>query len=88
MPKDEYGRADLALMSTSADFEEITPSDSEDLERLPKYIKVGATGGTVVMVDQNGNQVTEYAAAGQAIPARPARILATGTTATPINAYY
>lgn len=74
------------LESASEGWVTIAPNDSNDLAFWPIAIEVGATAGTVVMQDKSGNNCTFYFNAGQQKALRPARILATGTTATPIIA--
>lgn len=69
---------------SSKGWQTLTPNDAADLAFWPIAIEVGSTGGTVVMQDADGNQSTFYFAAGQQKALRPVRILATGTTATPI----
>lgn len=88
MPRDDYQGASGALNSLSTSFETITPSDGTNLAVIPRYVAVGATAGTVVCVDKDGNEITEHVEAGGLLKCRPTRIKATGTTATPIHGYY
>ncbi len=62
----------------------LTPHNSNVLPFKPKGIHVGATAGTIVCVDEAGNESTFYGGAGAFLPIRPRIIKATGTTATPI----
>jgi uncharacterized lipoprotein NlpE involved in copper resistance len=65
--------------------ETITPHDINVLTKAYKYIAAGATAGTVRCIDRAGTTTDWYLQAGQPLPFRPHRILATGTTATPLN---
>jgi len=85
MPVDLYAGHEPGLGGFSDDFEVITPSDDEDLPVLYKAIVVGATGGAVVVHNKDGDTVTVFGIAGQALNGvRPRRILAAGTDATPL----
>ena len=60
---------------------EITPSNSVDLVRVTRAIY--ATGaGVIKWHNRAGDEQHAVAAAGQIIPIRARRVLATGTTAT------
>ncbi len=58
----------------------LTPHNSTDFPARPKAICIGATAGSFVAVDQDGNTATFYGNAGQVIPIRPKRINTTGMT--------
>lgn len=59
----------------------IVPSDTTDLAERPKAIYCQA-GGTVVIRDEAGVDLPYTMTAGQFLPLRGVRILATGTTGT------
>lgn len=59
----------------------ITPSDSTDLDPMPRALFCEAAG-TVALRDKTGTTISYTLAQGQILPFRPARVLATGTTAT------
>lgn len=86
MAKDSYpGQG--GLLSPSDDFAVVTPDDDANLERLPKYLVIGATGGALVMHNRAGDVITFEVAAGQKVEVRPHRVLE-ATVATPIIAVY
>ncbi len=58
-----------------------TPSDTLDLIRPVYGINV-ATEGAVVLIGEDGREVTVYIAAGTAFPIMATRVLSTGTTAS------
>lgn len=60
---------------------QIVPSDSMDLVRRPLAIYCQATG-TIVVRDEDGVTLPYAMTAGQILPFRGARILATGTSGT------
>ena len=64
----------------------ISPSDSVDLATRPRALYVNAEG-TVAIQDKLGTDITYNVTAGQIIPFRGTRILATGTTATVVGWY-
>lgn len=67
---------------------DVTPNDGVDLGTLPRALMVTA-GGDVAVVLQDGSSLTlPGLAVGVIYPVRPARILATGTTATGIKGLY
>ena len=63
---------------------EIAPDDAADLARRPRALRV-QTGGTLVLRDEVGTNVTYTVFAGEILPLRPVRVLATGTTATAVG---
>ena len=63
---------------------EITPSDSADLPRIPRALRV-QTDGDVAVRDKFGTDITYPVTAGEVLPFRGVRILATGTTATVVG---
>ncbi|MBV7407493.1 hypothetical protein [Maritimibacter sp. DP1N21-5] len=66
---------------------DIVPSDTEDLDRVPRAINV-ATSGRLRVTMGDGSIVTLTVVAGMAFPLRPVRVWATGTTATQIVGLY
>lgn len=60
---------------------QIVPNDDADLSVIPRCV-MALTSGTMTATFQNGETVTVQIGAGQILPFRPVRILATGTTAT------
>ncbi|MCO6381958.1 MAG: hypothetical protein JXQ91_03730 [Vannielia sp.] len=58
----------------------ITPSDGTDLPVVPRALYCNIAG-TAVLRDRNGQEVSYDLAAGQVLPFRAHRVLATGTTA-------
>jgi hypothetical protein len=65
----------------------ITPSDTVDLEVMPRAIHVGGTGDLNVM-DRDGKIATIHAAAVGYHNLRPKRVLSNGTAATYLTALY
>lgn len=65
----------------------ITPNDSTDLATIPRGLFFNGAGD-VVLRDKSGNDETYTVTAGQLLPFRARRILATGTTATGIIAMW
>jgi len=59
----------------------VTPSDSDDLALRPRAL-VFQTDGAAVVRDEAGTDVTYSRYAGDVLPIRAVRVLATGTTAT------
>jgi hypothetical protein len=66
----------------------IAPSDSVDLPRLTRQIRVTGAGGAVAVVWADGAETVEPVAAGEILDWRIRRIRATGTTATGLRGYY
>lgn len=62
----------------------ITPSDSADLDVRPRAI-VFQTDGNAVLRDEGGVDITYSRHAGDILPFRAVRVLATGTTATVVG---
>lgn len=59
----------------------IEPSDTVNLTERPKAIFC-KTDGTIVLRDEAGTDVGYPMTAGQVLPFRPVRVLATGTSGT------
>lgn len=62
----------------------ITPDDDDDLPRRPRALFCTASGDIVIR-DADATEVTYALVAGDLLPFRAVRILATGTTATVIG---
>jgi hypothetical protein len=77
-----YKRTDLA--DPAVRHHAITPNDSADLAVRPRALYCTAAGDVVVR-DQAGNDITYPMLAGQVLPFRAVRVLATGTTATVVG---
>lgn len=61
----------------------ITPNNSVDIPIRPRAIRAGGDGNIAIR-DEVGTDITYAVVAGDILPFSPVRILATGTTATPI----
>lgn len=66
--------------------EVITPSDSVDLPR--EMLVYAGSNGNVAVRDYVGRNITYTVTAGSVLPIMATRILATGTTATPLVGLY
>lgn len=76
------------LTSPATHAAEIVPDDGTDLQHLTRGLYVGATG-TVVVLMASGQTVTlSNLIPGVIYPLRVARILATGTTAQGLVAFW
>ncbi|WP_336802488.1 spike base protein, RCAP_Rcc01079 family [Kaistia sp. MMO-174] len=64
----------------------VTPSNTADLSIQPRALYI-ASGTTVAIRDEGGVDITYPVTAGQILPFRGVRILATGTDATVIGWY-
>jgi len=74
-----------ARVNPSDLFKSVTPSDSTDTTGIRSlYIQAS---GNVALEDKQSNQVTFAVTVGQILPIQPAKVLATGTTATVIALY-
>ena len=62
----------------------ITPSDTVDLDPRPRALRV-LTAGNLALLDELGVSITYPVVAGEIIPFRAVRVLATGTTATVVG---
>lgn len=70
-----------ALTAPADDIFAITPSDTADLATIPKSLVVTVAGNLAVR-GTGGTTVTFPVTAGQIVPLRARRVMATGTTAT------
>ncbi len=78
---DNYLYHPIMLHSPADVHRVITPNDLADLPFKPRAI-IALTSGTVAIQDKLGTSITYSVIAGDLLPFRPTRILATGTTAT------
>lgn len=62
----------------------ITPDDDADLPRRPRAL-VCTADGNVAIRDADGTDITYAMTAGDILPFRAVRVLATGTTATVVG---
>jgi hypothetical protein len=62
----------------------VTPSDSVDLPETTRALYVGGAGNVRLTARDGGTVTYTGVAAGQRLPIRAVRVLATGTTATNI----
>lgn len=67
----------------------VTPNDSTDLPARTRSIRVGTTAGNIAAVNRDGvTEIIPNVQIGEILPIRTTRILATGTTADGITAFY
>lgn len=67
----------------------VTPSDTTDLTRgTCRGLYIGATGTVVVQTEEGVTLTLAGLAAGSILPLMVRRVLATGTTATGLHAFY
>jgi len=77
----------VALKPSYSTAIQLTTSDATPQSPTPTALLI-ATGGTLVITDQNNNVLTFAAlAAGAVIPVRPTLVKATGTSAVVIGLY-
>ena len=62
----------------------ISPSDTVDLLQLPRALRV-LTSGNLALRDELGTVITYAVTAGEILPFRAMRVMATGTTATVVG---
>ena len=69
---------------TASDWFLVAPSDAQDLPQQPRFLFVG-NGGTIIARSANGKTETfQNVSSGSYLMISPARIYATGTTASGI----
>lgn len=73
--------------STATSWAAVTPSDTAKIEPTPQAIRANVAGD-IVAVGSDGVSVTFTVTDGGELPIQPVQILATGTTATGIVAFY
>lgn len=80
---DPYAASGLSLNSPALHAGAITPSDAADLAVTTRAIYVGGAGAVKLILAGDTEAITLVAVtAGQVLPVRAKRVLATGTTAT------
>ena len=83
---DPFAGYSEGLTSPADDHFAITPNDGVDLATVPRALYVNVAG-TLVLHDKSGTAITYNVTAGQVLPLRVRRVLATGTTATVVGWY-
>lgn len=88
MAYDPFG-AEIPRLDSPAQYHAaVTPSDSADLDPIPRALRIGGAGN-IALRDAAGTDVTyQGVAAGEYILLRARRVLSTGTTATNIVAIW
>lgn len=81
---DAFSTYAITLESPAIRHSAITPDDSADLARRPRALRV-ESGGTLVLRDAAGTDLSYTVFAGEILPLRPVRVLATGTTASVVG---
>jgi hypothetical protein len=84
---DPWGLSSRTLGSAAYRHKTITPSDTVNLAERPIAIRINEAGDVVIR-DETGEDVTYTVTAGEVLLFRGVRILATGTTANGIVAWY
>ena len=79
-----YERNDSGCSNNHAD---VTPSDTISFEKIPRALRIGVAGN-VTIEDKDGTSVTYAVASGEVLSFSPTRVMATGTTATGIVAWW
>ena len=82
---DTFANLSKGLGSPATDWFAITPDDNNDLAVRPRAIRVGIAGTITVVGDSRGSGVSFTVAAGEILPLRPLRVMATGTSAGEIR---
>lgn len=88
---DTWGNTPDNLLAPARKATLVTPSDAADLPQTAKALWIGGSGTVqVVAVDDTGNTGVALGTLGPGtvVPIRVRRVLATGTTASPILALY
>ena len=66
----------------------IAPSDTNDLPKVTRQLRITGQAGTLAVIWLDGTQTVEPVAAGETLDWRIRRVLATGTTATGVRGYF
>lgn len=78
----------MSRVDPASNFVAVAPSDTVDLAQAPRALFVG-TGGSLILRNAAGVSVTfKNVQSGALLPVQPRRVLATGTTAADIVAFY
>lgn len=83
MAVDRFQAARPGLSSPADRFAAIIPNDGADVAEMPRALFIGG-GGNLVVQGRDGVSATFIVGAGQILPIRAARVMATGTTASDI----
>ncbi|MFM2354563.1 MAG: hypothetical protein RLZZ528_299 [Pseudomonadota bacterium] len=78
---DIYSDLPSTLTAPARDAAAVTPNDGTDLPHLPRALYVGQGGNLALQMAGGQSVVLAAVPAGSLLPLRPARVLATGTTA-------
>lgn len=81
---DAFKQHAMTLESPAIRHFAITASDTLDLPRRPRALRV-QTAGNLALRDENGTTITYAVTAGELLPLRVVRVMATGTTATVVG---
>lgn len=84
---DDFGTDQHNPLASPRHFFTVTPSDSVPLPHKPKYLRINGAGALRITTD-GGDDITMDVVAGEQIPCRPDFVMATGTSATGIVAFY
>lgn len=85
---DDYESHALTLTGPLNEGESVTPSDSADLDTVPRALWIGGAGDLVVHTASGASLTFNAVPAGTLLPFRARRVLLTGTTATAIKALW
>ena len=81
---DRFKNSSTGISGPATSHAAITPSDNDDIPVRPRSIYCNGAG-TAVIRDATGTDISYDLTAGQILPFRGVRILATGTTATVVG---
>lgn len=85
---DHFAEFPTTLTAPVRDASQVTPSDAADLAILPRALYVGQAGNIALRMAGGQDVTFQNLPAGSLLPVRPARVLATGTTASGIVALW
>ena len=84
-----FSNVSATLSDPAARWPAVTPNDSADLPGgLCRSLYVGGAGDVTALDEDGNSSVHKAVPAGARLPIRAKRVMATGTTATFILAYY
>ncbi|MGE4043323.1 MAG: hypothetical protein AB7F35_00615 [Acetobacteraceae bacterium] len=86
--QDLYATLATGLDSPAVGGEAVTPSDSVDLTKESRCLRVGGAGNLAVVMSDGSNLTITGCLAGEWLPICVTRVKATGTTATNITSFY
>ena len=84
---DPYLLTQVGRTSPGVQHAAITPNDGADIPTIPRVLRIGGAG-TIALRDRTGVDVTYTVTDGEVLLFSPARVLATGTTATGIVGWW